>query len=144
MVTKTLICDWCGTEFQKTAYPSQFKYNREHYKGCYCSKYCAMVGAREGYRPSQDLVLANNGHLMSRQFYHPNRNANNQVPYAHLVMEKHIGRYLESSEVVHHTDGNPLNNAVSNLELMTLGEHVTIHNNLKERDDSGRFVKSMS
>lgn len=33
------------------------------------------------------------------------------------VMEKHLGRYLDPSEVVHHKDGNPRNNNIDNLEL---------------------------
>ena len=34
------------------------------------------------------------------------------------VMEVHIGRKLESWEVVHHIDGNRLNNSLENLELI--------------------------
>ena len=34
-----------------------------------------------------------------------------------VVMEQHIGRYLLPTEVVHHIDGNPRNNTISNLEL---------------------------
>lgn len=44
-----------------------------------------------------------------------------------LVMEKVIGRYLESYEVVHHRDGNRLNNDPSNLELKTRGRHISEH-----------------
>lgn len=44
-----------------------------------------------------------------------------------LVMEQHIGRYLLPSEVVHHIDGNPSNNAIDNLQLFSSqSEHVRI------------------
>lgn len=43
------------------------------------------------------------------------------------VMEKSIGRTLVRGEVVHHKDGNKLNNRTSNLELMTLAEHTKHH-----------------
>lgn len=33
------------------------------------------------------------------------------------IMEQHLGRYLEPTEVVHHRDGNPRNNAIENLHL---------------------------
>jgi hypothetical protein len=44
-----------------------------------------------------------------------------------LVMEKVIGRYLEPYEVVHHLDGDRLNNDPSNLELKTRGKHISEH-----------------
>lgn len=47
------------------------------------------------------------------------------------VMQLHLGRKLYSHEVVHHIDGNKLNNDISNLELKLFGEHSTHHN--KER-----------
>jgi len=137
MVVK-LVCDWCGMKFIRIAPPSSLKY-----KSHYCSKHCAMVAAREKFRPEQGVVLTNSGHLMSREPNHPNHNANNQVPYAHLVMEMYIGRYLKPKEVVHHKDGDPLNNHISNLELMTLGEHVTLHNNMKVRNTNGQFIKNV-
>lgn len=41
------------------------------------------------------------------------------------VMEKHLGRYLEHGEVVHHIDGNPSNNAIENLRLFShQGSHM--------------------
>jgi len=44
-----------------------------------------------------------------------------------LVMEKHIGRYLDPQEVVHHIDGNPRNNAIENLQLFaSQSEHISI------------------
>ena len=139
MITKTLICGYCGKEFQRTDYPSRFKMHED----AYCNKYCAMVGAREKFRPYQGIVLGNHGHLMSRKPNHPNRNKNNQVPFASIIMEEFLGRYLKSDEMVHHMDENPLNNDISNLKLMTIGGHVTLHNSLKERDNYGRFTKSL-
>jgi len=35
------------------------------------------------------------------------------------LMEKHIGRKLKPKEIVHHKDGNSLNNSLENLELVT-------------------------
>ena len=45
-----------------------------------------------------------------------------------VVMEKHLGRALESNEVVHHIDGNKWNNDLSNLEVMSQADHVRLHN----------------
>jgi hypothetical protein len=44
-----------------------------------------------------------------------------------LVMEKQLGRYLESYEIVHHKDGDRLNNDPDNLVVKTRGKHVSDH-----------------
>lgn len=44
-----------------------------------------------------------------------------------LVMEEHLGRKLRSDEIVHHKDGNKLNNSIDNLEIMTRTEHARHH-----------------
>jgi hypothetical protein len=44
-----------------------------------------------------------------------------------LVMERHLGRYLEPGEVVHHRDENPSNNALENLELFaSQSDHIRL------------------
>lgn len=43
------------------------------------------------------------------------------------VMERKIGRRLRSNEHVHHRDGNTLNNALRNLELLSASEHARHH-----------------
>ena len=49
------------------------------------------------------------------------------------IMQEHIGRKLSRSEFVHHKDGNPANNDLGNLEVMSNGEHTT-HHNLKRHE----------
>lgn len=44
-----------------------------------------------------------------------------------LVVERHIGRYLTDDEVVHHIDGNPSNNSIENLAIMSKVEHGKLH-----------------
>ena len=44
-----------------------------------------------------------------------------------LVMERALGRPLTESEVIHHKDGNPRNNAIDNLELFeSQSAHIKI------------------
>lgn len=53
---------------------------------------------------------------------------NGKLTYEHKeVMENYLGRSIEKDEVVHHIDGNPFNNNIDNLELLTRGVHTTCH-----------------
>jgi endogenous inhibitor of DNA gyrase (YacG/DUF329 family) len=48
--------------------------------------------------------------------------------YEHrYIMEQHLGRKLGCNEVVHHINGNPVDNRLENLELMTRSEHMALH-----------------
>jgi len=44
-----------------------------------------------------------------------------------LVLENTLGRKLLKREIVHHADGNPTNNRLSNLILLSPETHVRIH-----------------
>lgn len=43
------------------------------------------------------------------------------------IMEQFLDRKLDKNEVVHHIDGNKLNNDISNLEVMSLSDHSRLH-----------------
>lgn len=55
---------------------------------------------------------------------HPPIKKNKYIQEHRLVMEDYLGRYLKPKEVIHHIDGNKLNNDINNLQLFkNSGEH---------------------
>lgn len=72
-------------------------------------------------------TIANGGYVMLLVRNHPHADVNGRVKEEHLVIEKHIGRYLIPNEVVHHKDENKQNNKIKNLQVMTRKEHSAYH-----------------
>lgn len=62
---------------------------------------------------------------------HPAAAKDGYVMKHRLVMERHIGRYLRSGEVVHHINHKRDDNRLENLRLMTVHDHMSMH--MKER-----------
>lgn len=104
----------------------------------FCSRPCA---AAAGSRVAQEKQLAQdppaktierNGYLMRwvrgrKQPHGSSITANGTYLYVHrLVMEWHLGRELASNEVVHHVNGDRMDNRLENLRLyQSHSEHRT-------------------
>ena len=58
-----------------------------------------------------------------------------------LKLEKHLRRKLRSNEIVHHIDGDSLNNRLSNLQIVSRTEHITIHRNIKRKSNWKKNTK---
>lgn len=52
----------------------------------------------------------------------------NKIALEHRrVMEEHLGRKLERSEIVHHINHDPTDNRIDNLMVMTHKDHIKLH-----------------
>jgi len=98
-------------------------------------------------------ISYNSGYRYILKPDHPFCNARKQVREHRLVMEKYLGRYLDFNELVHHINGNKLDNRIENLRIVSLGEHNKIHPRisgerlskiLKERWANPDFREKMS
>lgn len=139
-------CYICGKKF----YVKPSDKNIRHF----CSKECEIIWRKEYYKGSgnpqygirgednaswkSDVKITNYGYRKIRVPDHPFKDCDGFVFEHRLIAEKYLlneensvvidgVRYLSPNYVVHHKDGNKLNNDVENLQVMTLGEHTRYH-----------------
>lgn len=73
------------------------------------------------------IYKAQTGYLYEIVKGHPFGDRDGYVGVHRLVMEKYLGRYLESNEVVHHMNGIKTDNRLENLLVMSRSAHSSLH-----------------
>lgn len=72
-------------------------------------------------------------HVMIKMDNHPYANNQGQVPEHRLVMEKHLGRILDPTEIVHHVNFIKNDNNINNLVLFkSASDHFKCHGSLNK------------
>ena len=117
---KYLECPQCNKEVYICN--STLKLNKHGMR--FCSRKCRGNAMKER---KVTWGFARDGKIKGRNVY-PRKQINNVRMKEHRrVMQDHIGRKLESSEHVHHINGNPLDNRIENLIIVTPEQHGKIH-----------------
>ena len=119
-------CD-CGVV--KSIYKSNVKHGKTKSCGCLNRRLSSerMRGENNCQYRSGEGISKGYRYIMAPD--HPCKNTNGRVAEHRLIMENHIGRYLEPCEVVHHIDNDRLNNNIENLLLLPgTSEHTKLHN----------------
>lgn len=155
-----IICLYCGKKFQLNASETRVKLKIVHYcsskcrdnarkkgiiKKCIncgkefyttrnecCSKKCVYEYKKKNYKHK---IYLENGYEVR---YIGGYNKKGNVKNHRYIMERYLGRKLNENEIIHHKDGNKLNNDINNLEVMTRSEHSKLHR-LKELNDGKKL-----
>lgn len=81
------------------------------------------------------------GYILIKIPQHPFANKQGYVREHRLVMEKHIGRYLNPKEVVHHLNKIKDDNRIENLELIENNRmHIFVKHKKVNSLLNGRFL----
>lgn len=122
MRTPTKQCLICKATYKKRKTCSKKEWSRSKY----CSQSCQhkglkgqLVGSKNpNYKTGK--TITKNGYIQL--------SLNGGKIYEHRkVMQDFLGRKLDRNEIVHHKDGDKLNNDISNLEVLTNSQHSKLH-----------------
>mgnify|MGYP001589666611 FL=1 len=126
-------CLTCRSEFKTK--PSILKRGQ----GKYCSQKCKRHSQEtknkigEHWKKEKNprwncgKTINSQGYLLVKAPSHPFAENRGYVREHRIVMEKHIGRFLDPSEDIHHINGIKIDNRIENLQIISRKDHTSLH-----------------
>lgn len=129
-------CDLCSVEFTRCKNGPYNKNSKSFCRECLKEHGVAKLAGMVGYESITKRIENNVGitYVRDKDEY-PYVYVGKNYPYSNrtslrehiFVMQEHLERKLEKGEIVHHIDGDKLNNKLDNLFLTTVDEHNKLH-----------------
>lgn len=107
------------------------KFNPEWCKNISKARTCIYNGLN-GYGHTKTHP---NGYVLAYAPMHPNAHKDGYVMEHTIVIERELGRYLTTDEVVHHKNGVRSDNRIENLKLMNKHDHQSMHMRMRYKKE---------
>jgi len=121
-------CIFCNKEFEV------FHYRKNTAK--FCSPSCRSSHTAKK-RSENPIPIKRSKYMFIKNKNYHRANKQGYAKICDMVAEEKEGRLLKENEIVHHIDGNKLNDSPDNLQIMDRIEHDRMHT--KERWANGEF-----
>lgn len=125
------ICPVCNKEFYVAKWQIE---DTKRNQGTYCSVECknkSITGMKFHMAETPQLVIPHaQGYILEWVGYDYPNNKSGRVLQHRLIMERHLGRYLNNNEEIHHINGIKTDNRIENLKIVT----PSIHQKLYHKD----------
>lgn len=118
-IRQEISCDWCGKKIERC--PSQIVENNFCSKDCYGEWYHINAPKQERHHSWCNGLIFQQGYIFVSD------REGKKVSMQRVVMEEHTGRELAEDEIVHHVNGDKIDNRLENLKIMTRREHILHH-----------------
>lgn len=140
--SKVLVfCTECGSGLNR--FPSKVVGRKF---GVFCSKLC--LGAFRSKKLTGDMAAnfkagskRDRNYIRVHAQWHPFRDNRGYVSLHRLILESRLGKFLPEELVVHHLDGNSMNNHWDNLQAISQAEHARGHMSGRDKK-TGRLTRS--
>lgn len=116
-------CEECGTPITGEATKLKDSASRARKNNRFCTKACASRATARNRATTRGWVRTSKGYKALRLPEHPMADKTGYVLEHRVVMAEILGRPLKPTEVVHHVNGDRMDNRRENLELMTKQAH---------------------
>jgi HNH endonuclease len=130
-------CDQCSTEFRVR--PCEVR--KAIQRGCEPPRFCSRACRDKSYQGAGNpkwrggRTISASGYVLVLVPSHPQADKDGYYEEHRLVMEQHLGRFLEPTECVHHFNHNRQDNRIENLELMeSWAQHQRRHGYYEPRE----------
>lgn len=110
-------CEQCGTIFTKK------RVRKDQPPPRFCTKLCSLRWIAAHRATTRGYSITAKGYKTLWLPDHPSAMKAGYILEHRLIMEQHLGRRLLPNEVVHHINGDKLDNRVENLEVMVKESH---------------------